>query len=938
VQDHGGQRRERECASSHPVHCSATSGWLPSGGKGQWRDAGGVWSLEDGDTEGNRWNRRPWHHGRPQATLRCIKAAAIAGKLDSDQPRASACVQGAAMDSTTRFAAGPPPPPTEPAEPNCSGLSEAEAVRRLGRYGPNAFRRAGSGLLATVTGALANPLVAILIAAAATSGVLGDVLGALIIAGIVLLSLVLNAALGFRSQRAAERLRAEITPMATVCRDGRWQERPRRELVPGDLIRMSAGDQVPADARLLEARDFHVQQAALTGESLPVEKEPSPADADAGLDAKGRVFLGSAVVAGTAQARVEATGAATAFGEVAERLAERPPLTEFERGLKDFAGLVMRTVVMLVLAVLLIGVVLHRPPLQMLLFALALAVGLTPEFMPMITTVTLARGAVRMAHRRVIVRHLAAIEDFGSMSVLLSDKTGTITRGDTAVDGAWDAWGEPSTGTAELATLNAMFETGTRSPLDAAILRDCPAPPAGWRKLDEIPLDFERRRMSIVAERGGDRWLVTKGAPESVLAVCTQCEVEGSALPLDGEHRAACVRTYEAMGARGLRVLAIAWRPVQAQPRYATVDEDALVLAGFVSFVDPLMPGVAQTLQALASDGIELKVLSGDNERVVRYTCEKAGLDPGRIVTGEGLRGMSETALGLLAEQTRVFARVSPEQKHRIVMALKARGEVVGFLGDGVNDAPSLHAADVGISVANAVDIARDSADILLRERNLDVLHAGVLEGRRAFANVMKYLFMGTSSNFGNMFSMAIGALALPFLPMLPGQILLNNFLYDLAQTTIPSDNVDEEQLRGPQRWSVPLIRRFMIGIGPVSSIYDLLTFYVLIRWLHAGAASFHTGWFIESLATQTLVVFVIRTRGNPLRSRPSAPLVASVTAVVAAGLLLPWTPLAGLFGFVPLPWAFFVFLALASASYLLLVQLLKRRFMRAGRHAKPGA
>ncbi|MGN2243246.1 magnesium-translocating P-type ATPase [Frateuria sp. GZRR33] len=836
------------------------------------------------------------------------------------------------MESATRSAPEPAPRPGDPAPPARTGLSEAEALRRRTRFGLNEFPRTGSGLAGTVAAAFANPLVAILIAAAITAGVLGDILGALIIAVIVLLGIVLNATLGFRSQRAAERLRAEVTPMATVCRDGRWQERPRRELVPGDLIRLAAGDRIPADARLLDARDFHVQQAALTGESLPVEKEPQPDDTGSDPEAERKVFLGSSVVAGTAVALVEATGAATAFGGIAARLDERPPLTEFERGLKDFAGLIMRTVVLLVLLVLLAGVVLHRPPLQTLLFALALAVGLTPEFMPVITTVTLARGAVRMARRRVIVRHLAAIEDFGSMTVLLSDKTGTLTRGDTAVDGCWDAQGAPSARTSQLAMLNAMFETGTHSPIDAAILREGPLP-VGWSKLDEVPLDFERRRMSVVVERAGERWLVAKGAPESILPACTQYALADGILPLDALRRADCERTYQAMGERGLRVLAVAWRPVEARTRFTAKDEAGLVLAGFVSFVDPLMPGVAGALQALASDGIPLKVLTGDNPRVARYTCEKVGLDPGSVVTGDQLRGLSETALGLLASRTRVFAQVTPEQKRRIVMALKARGDVVGFLGDGINDAPSLHAADVGISVPNAADIARDSADILLRERNLEVLHAGVIEGRRAFANVMKYLFMGTSSNFGNMFSMVVGALVLPFLPMLPAQILLNNFLYDLAQTTIPSDNVDAAQLRGPQRWSVPLIRRFMVGIGPVSSLYDLLTFYVLIHWLQATADTFHTGWFIESLATQTLVVFVIRTHGNPLRSRPSAPLVASVVAVLAAGLILPWTPLADLFGFVPLPPEFFAFLATAALSYLLLVQWLKRRFMQPPRH-----
>jgi Mg2+-importing ATPase len=623
-----------------------------------------------------------------------------------------------------------PTPTGHSTGPVCAGLTDTEAERRGASYGPNEFRHTGSGVVATLASALANPLVVILIAAAITSGVLGDRLGALIIAVIVLLSLVLNASLSYHSQRATERLRMEITPMATVCRDGQWRERPRRELVPGDLIRLSAGDRIPADGRLLEARDFHVQQAALTGESQPVEKEPTPtATGETGPDARGRVFLGTSVVAGTALAEVQAIGSATAFGDVAARLGERPPMTEFERGLKDFSTLILRTVVMLVLLVLLVGVVLHRPPLQTLLFALALAVGLTPEFMPMITTVTLARGAVRMARRKVIVRHLAAIEDFGSMTVLLSDKTGTLTRGDTAVDGTWDAAGMPSPRTGQLAVLNAMVETGTRSPLDTSILRDCPPAPTGWRKMDEIPLDFERRRMSVVVERAGERWLVVKGAPESVLPACTHCELAEGTVPLDTQRLAACVRTYELMGERGLRVLAIAWRPVQARARYAATDESGLVLTGFVTFVDPLVPGVGDVLRSLAASGITLKVLTGDNERVARYTCEKAGLEPGVIVTGDRLNGMSERALGLLAERTRIFARVTPEQKHRIVLALKAHGEVVGFLGDGVNDAPSLHAADVGISVANAADIARDSADIVLRECNLEVLQEGVLEG-----------------------------------------------------------------------------------------------------------------------------------------------------------------------------------------------------------------
>ncbi|HJW06123.1 MAG TPA: HAD-IC family P-type ATPase, partial [Rhodanobacter sp.] len=518
----------------------------------------------------------------------------------------------------------------------------------------------------------------------------------------------------------------------------------------------------------------------------------------------------------------------------------------------------------------------------------------------------------------------------GSMTVLLSDKTGTLTSSETAVAATVDPFGAASVRTQLLARLNAAFETGIRSPLDAAILRSSTLATDEYRKLDEIPFDFERRRLCVVLQHGDERLLVVKGAPESVLAACTRYEAGGALRPLDDDATARCTRCYEAFGEQGLRVLAVAWRSVPAQDRYTVADETALVLAGFVTFADPLIPGVADCLRALARDGIAVKILTGDNEKVARHVCAEVGIDASQLVTGAQLDGLGEAALGALAERTQVFARVSPAQKHRIVLALKARRAVVGFLGDGINDAPSLHAADVGISVADAVDVARDAADIVLRERDLGILHAGVIEGRRAFANVMKYLLMGTSSNFGNMFSMAAGTLFLPFLPMLPTQILLNNFLYDLAQTAIPTDRVDEAQLRRPRRWNVAVIRRFMLGVGPISSLYDFATFYVLLHWLHASEAAFHTGWFIESLATQTLVLFVIRTAGHPLRSRPSPALAVAVLAALGIGMALPWTPLAPRLGMTPLPAAFFVFLLAATATYLLLVELAKRRFMDA--------
>jgi Mg2+-importing ATPase len=815
------------------------------------------------------------------------------------------------------------------------GLSEGEASRRLASYGPNeppapSRRGAFALLLAQFT----NPLVLVLLAAAAVSGFLRDLVGAVLIIAMVLLGVALNFALGYRSQRAADRLRESVAPKATVLRDGRWIDMPRRVLVPGDMIALCAGDRVPADARLVTARDLHIQQAALTGESAPVEKGPeaSPPTNASGADERHLVFLGTSVVAGTARALVFATGRATAFGDVAEALAERPPPTEFERGLESFARMIMRTILFLLLFVLLAGVALGRPPLESLLFALALAVGLTPEFMPMITTVTLARSAVHMAKRGVIVKHLAAIEDFGSMTVLLSDKTGTLTSGETSVVAKLDASGAAAERPLTLAAVNSAFETGLRSPLDAALLRERPSAFDNYRKLDEIPFDFERRRSGIAVAHDHGRLLIVKGAPETVLVECVEYEVAGEAQPLDDDARSRCARAHEALAERGLRVLAVAWRALPERESYGIEDEANLVLAGFVAFADPVLAGVSASLGALADDGIAVKILTGDNERVARNVCAEVGIDVGEIVMGEAIDALDETALGILAEKSTLFARVSPGQKHRIVLALKQRGHVVGFLGDGVNDAPSLHAADVGISVVNAVDVARDAADIVLGDRDLALLHAGVLDGRRAFANVMKYLLMGTSSNFGNMFSMAAATVFLPFLPMLPMQILLNNFLYDLAQTTIPTDNVDAAELERPRRWDVGVIRRFMLVLGPISSLYDVLTFFVLLHWLKASETLFHTGWFVESLATQTLVLFVIRTRGNPLRSRPSAPLAVTILAVVALGLALPLTPLSARLGFTPLPPMFYAFLAVATLTYLWLVEIAKRLLMRAPR------
>jgi P-type Mg2+ transporter len=809
------------------------------------------------------------------------------------------------------------------------GLSSAEAERRLRDLGPNEPAPPRSRLSVMVVGRLfANPLVVILLVASAASAALGDVVNASIIVLMVMLSVTLNFVQTYRSERAAEQLREQVAPRAMVFRDGAWGEISRSDVVPGDVIRLVAGDRVPADAVLVEARDLHVYEAALTGESMPAEKTAAAGEV-ATTTPVNEVFLGTSVVSGTAIARVRATGAATALGDIASRLSERPPETEFERGLSAFAGLIMKTVVFLVLFVVVVGVLVHRPPLQSLLFAVALAVGLTPEFLPMITTVTLTQGALRMARHRVVVKHLAAIEDFGSMDILCSDKTGTLTTGVMTLEAALDPTGRPAERVLLLAGVNSAFQTGIPSPLDAAILAAAKPEPPAWTKVDEIPFDFERRCVSVIIAVNGEARAITKGAPESVLERCEAWEIEGSRQLLDDDGRQRCRHTYDGLSASGARVLAVAEGGVPPRERYTASDERGLTLIGFVVFSDPLVPGVAEALAALHRDGVRVKILTGDSDLVARHVCAQVGLDVDRIVLGSELDGMTEGALAVIAEQTTVFARVAPAQKSRIIHALQSRDHVVGFLGDGINDAPSLHMAHVGVSVANAVDVARDAADIILRERSLDQLHQGIIAGRRTFANVMKYLLMGTSSNFGNMFSMAGAALVLPFLPMLPTQILLNNFLYDLAQLTIPTDRVDPAMVQSPKRWDMRVIRDFMLYIGPISSVYDFLTFGALLWLFDAGEALFHTGWFVESLATQTLVIFVIRTAGNPMTSRPSRALTATTLAVVAAGMLLPFTPLAAPLGFVPLPASFFAFLAVATLTYLAIVEAVKRRVLR---------
>jgi Mg2+-importing ATPase len=818
-----------------------------------------------------------------------------------------------------------------------AGLTSAEVKQRLRLHGPNSL--VGESRFAALIGFLryfANPLVLILLAASTISIVLHDPVGGTIIIAIVFLSVIVNFYVEFQARHAVEDIRKQVATTAAVLRDGQELEVPVAELVPGDIIRLNAGDLVPADGRLLDAKDLHVRESALTGESLPVDKaaDDLPAGRHSIADAGNSIFLGTAVQTGIGTAVIVRTGKDTAFGEIAQRLAMHPPETEFGRGIRHFGLMITRVIMLLVLFVLLVNIVLRRPLLESFLFAVALAVGMTPEMMPMIITVTLAQGARRMARKKVLVKQLSAIEDFGSVEILCSDKTGTLTEGEIVLDRHVDVHGQDNEDVLRLVYLNSYFEAGIRSPLDTAILKHEPPAILEYEKVDEIPFDFNRKRLSVIVRRGGERILIAKGEAESVLAICATVTIDGAPQPFDENRRAQAMETVRKLSADGYRTLGVAVRKVEQKDAYALADEQEMTLAGFAAFLDPPKAGIPAILDALKKNAVSVVIMTGDNQYVTQKVAHDVGLASDCIITGDQVDTMDDGALAYQAENCAIFARVSPEQKNRVILGLKARGHVVGFIGDGINDAPSLHTADVGISVMNGVDVAKDAAKIILLEKDLAVLNEGVIEGRRCFANIMKYIVMSTSSNFGNMFSMAAASLFLPFLPMLPTQILLNNFLYDTSQVNVPSDNVDPALLYRPKRWRIAFIREFMTIIGPISSLYDFLTFGVLLWLFHAAINPplFRTGWFVESLATQTLVVFVIRTAGNPFKSRPSGRLLAGVVAVSVAGAVLPYTRLGALFGFTSMPLSLVGAISVLALTYLLLVQVVKTWFYR--RHA----
>ena len=822
-----------------------------------------------------------------------------------------------------------------------SGLTSAEASQRLDQYGLNVLKQPlQRAVVLQFLAHFRNPLVLVLLAASGISALTGDVAGALIIGLIVVMSVTLDFVQAYRAGRAAEQLALQVAVMATVLRDGTPCEIPVSALVPGDVVLLSAGNLIPADSRLLEANDFFVNQAQLTGEPYPVEKKahalaPEIENKNApdlwALDAEDRIFMGSSVISGSATAQIGRTGSESAFGQIALSLADQVPPTAFEVGTRRFGMLIMRLTLLLVLFTLLVNVALHRSLLESFLFAVALAVGLTPELLPMVVSVTLTRGALRMAAMKVIVKRPSAIQDMGAMDVLCTDKTGTLTEARIRLERHVDAQGRDSAQVLALAYLNSYFESGLKSPLDEAILAHEDIDVSDWHKVDEVPFDFERRRVSVLVERASARRLVVKGAPEDILRLCTRYQdPAGDIVGLDATTRTTINALFDGLGEEGFRVLGIAWRDVALDHPHAVVsDEIELVFAGFAAFLDPPKASAGDALRAMASSGVAVKIVTGDNERVTRHVCTQLGIQIDGVLTGAEMSAMNDDALRARAEQVNLFCRVNPSQKNRIILALKARGHVVGYLGDGINDAPSLHTADVGISVEGAVDVARQAADMILLERDLMVLHQGILEGRRTFGNVMKYIMMATSSNFGNMFSMAAATLFLPFLPMLPLQILLNNLLYDVSEITLPLDHVDAEDLAQPKRWDMGFIRNFMLTIGPISSLFDFLTFYLLIHWFNAQESLFRTGWFVESMATQVMVIFVIRTRRNPLRSHPHAWLVLTSLAVVLTAMLLPFTPLAPYLGFTPLPLSFFGLLTGLLISYLLVVEGGKQWFYK---------
>jgi P-type Mg2+ transporter len=815
---------------------------------------------------------------------------------------------------------------------DASGLSGRKAGVRLKLHGPNtldATKRATA--LGLFFNQFKSPLVLILMVASIISMFAREWVDAAVVLAIVLGSTILGFAQEYIAGNAIEKLRSKVTIRSSILRDGEPKALPSRRVVQGDLVLLSAGSLIPADGVVLQAKDFFVNQAVLTGETFPVEKKPGVVTARASLTERSNcVFMGTSASSGTAVVLIAQTGKATVFGQIAGKLALRPPMTEFERGIQRFGFLLTRIMLVMVIAVLAINIFLAKPPIDSLLFALALAVGLTPELLPAIVSITLSHGAKRMARLGVIVRRLNSIENLGSMDVLCTDKTGTLTAGVVALDGAVDMAEHPSAEVLRLAGINAGFQSGLANPLDEAVVAASRKAGLNFgtvQKVDEIPYDFVRKCLSVViADAAGARTLITKGALDKILALCTSAGIDQA--PLDIALRERIEASFEKWSGQGYRVLGVASRSMDVRSGpYARADEQGLNFAGFLLFMDPPKPDVRQTLADLAQRGVQLKIITGDNHKVARHVAEAVSLSVTHVITGRELNDMGDEALMHAAARATVFAEVDPNQKERIILALQKTGHVVGYMGDGINDALALHAADVGISVDTAVDVAKDAADFVLLRKDLGILRQGIDEGRMTFANTLKYILTTISANFGNMFSMAVASVFLPFLPLLASQILLNNFLSDIPAAALAGDRVDEEMATRPRRWDTVFIRDYMVLFGLLSSVFDLLTFGALLWVFQAAPEEFRTGWFIESLLTELVIALVVRTRRPFYRSRPGNWLLLTTVVVMAIALVLPYLPFSAIFGFVPLPAPLMLGMIALTLTYVFAVEMAKKSF-----------
>jgi len=819
-----------------------------------------------------------------------------------------------------------------------SGLSESEAKKRAAALGYNELaKKQKRGLLMKFLSYFVNPLVSILLIICVFSYFFGEKISALIVLAMAILSAVLSFLQEYRAGKEAEKLGEMVRVTSTILRNGKAREVPTRELVVGDVVDLYAGDMIPADLRIISCKDLFVNQSSLTGESFPVEKRSDPITpkGTSPTELTNMAFMGSSVVSGTGYGLVVKTGVRTQFGALSKKLSNTWVETSFERGVREFTMLLLRFIIVLVIAIFAINAILKGNIVEAFLFSLAVAVGLAPAMLPMIVTINLSKGARRMAAKQVIVKRLNSIQNFGAMDVLCTDKTGTLTRNTIVLEKHLNVEGREDESVLMQGYLNSYYQTGLKNLLDRAILKHEKIIVAEYRKLDEIPFDFSRKIMSVVIESPGavktrGARLIAKGAPKEIFRRCSAVEIGGKIKPMDEKMRQKLHREYIKLSKDGFRVLAVAFRDMEKKPTFDKNDETGLVLKGYLAFLDPPKASAKKTVPMLEKLGIQLKVLTGDNELVTLKVCDEIGLRVPGLVSGDRIENMSDEELRRAVEEANVFVRLSPSHKERIINALRTNGHTVGYLGDGINDAPALKASDVGITVDNAVDIARESADIILLRKSLTVLEDGVVEGRKTFGNIIKYVRMGSSSNLGNMISMTGASLFLPFLPMAPIQILVNNFLYDVSQVAIPTDAVDEEYLTKPRPWNVESIKKFMMIIGPVSSVFDFVTFGVLLFVFHAPQAFFHTGWFIESLCTQTLVIHVIRTGKVPfIESRPSGTLVLTTIGVILFGILLTFLPFGASLGFVPMPLEFFGALALIVGGYVVAVQVVKSWFAK---------